>query len=117
MTMKKLDDGTEISQESFGRLFGGGLKKALDTQRKIKIAGEDFYFTIRDMALLQKIVNELVDENVTARKEVDRLTYLLRQAARDKPKRGRPRKHIQSDPVAPEKPRYRVQANSYRIAA
>lgn len=130
-TMKTLNDGSEISQDAFGSIFGGGLKKALDTQRKLKIGGEDFFFTIREMALLQKVIDQLVTESATARSEANRLMeenaslkarvrFLERQDKLSRGKRpvGRPRKTETDDTnVVSMKPKVRVQAGSHRMAA
>ncbi|QIG75669.1 hypothetical protein EVC20_098 [Rhizobium phage RHph_Y2_17_1] len=130
--MKTLNDGTEIAQETFGSIFGGGLKKALDQPRKIKIDGQDFHFTIRDMKPLQAVIDQLVRENFAARSEADRLMEenaslkgRLRQLDREikiasgKRPVGRPRKYLpeEAQNVVSIKPRVRVQANSFRSAA
>jgi hypothetical protein len=130
--MKTLDDGTVIPQATFGTIFGGGLKKALDIKRRLKIDGENFFFTIRDMSLLQTVVDGFVDENRLVRlaneemtSEIDqlraRVRYLERKDGVVKRPRGRPRKNpiVTEDPtnVVPMKPRVRVPAGSYRSAA
>jgi hypothetical protein len=116
--MKTLDNGEQISEDSFGRLFGGGLKKAMDTPRKLKIDGQDFYFTIRNMELLQQVIDALVAENLEMRAQLYGVSGSAPTAHVVKRKRGRPRNNpLPPAPVATSKPRVRVQANSFRSAA
>ncbi len=108
--MKVLNDGTEIPQDAFGAIFGGGLKKALHVKRKLKVDGQDFIFTIADMQPLQELVDTLVAENLRLQKQLD-LYADAKIGAFGLPvvkrPRGRPRKHPLPVTQA-EKPRYRV---------
>lgn len=118
MTVKTkiLDDGTEISQDAFGAIFGGGMKKALNTRRKLMIAGQAFYFSIAELDKLQELINVFQAENEQLRARITELELAsigpfglpLRRP------RGRPRKNpIEVAPVTPVKPRIRVKANSH----
>lgn len=109
---KVLNDGTEISQDAFGAIFGGGLKKALHVNRKLKVDGQDFVFTIATLDKVQELIDTLLKENqrletrVKMYEEAKIGAFGLPQPAR---KRGRPRKN--PVPVTPvEKPRHRVKA-------
>ena len=131
MSNKKiLDDGTEIDKQTFGAIFGGGQKKALDTPRHLRLGdGAIFEFTIRDMASLQELIDTYQTEHDRISAENDRLKRQIAAMRGEdtavstegviKRKRGRPRKHpiIPAGAVVSLKPRIRVSAVSERIAA
>ncbi|MBX5130707.1 hypothetical protein HJB53_29915 [Rhizobium lentis] len=125
---KTLDDGTEISQDNFGRIFGGGRKAELDKVRTIKIGDMQYPFTIRNLADLQAVIDLAISENLRLETENDqlkdriaRLTTLAPVQSSALPvgprKRGRPRKRPLPETPVSAKPRVRVQATSYRSAA
>jgi hypothetical protein len=94
------DSGTVVEQEEFGRIYGGGMKKALDKPLTLKLGDHgDFVFTARDIGPLQEMVSYLVNENTFLREELNRWSV----------------KALPAPTLQLAKPRYRVKAISVPV--
>ncbi|TDW20518.1 hypothetical protein EV128_125148 [Rhizobium azibense] len=71
--MKALKHGGTIDDKDFFGIYGGGQKKALDQARFLNVGGDVCEFSIRDLHIVQEVIDQIIAENQEMRERLERL--------------------------------------------